>query len=104
MKWFSDIYDRRIRLTSERQEHIEADHPEMFEQIDKIENTLLNPDKIVRSRTDPQVELFYQYYRSTPVTEKHLCVIVKVSVSELFIITAHFTDKIRGGEILWERK
>lgn len=35
MKWFNDILDRRIRLTSERQEHIETDHPEMSGQIAK---------------------------------------------------------------------
>jgi hypothetical protein len=104
MKWFKDIHDRRIRLTNERQEHIESDHPEMSGQIDKIENTLLNPDRIVKSRTDPPVELFYRYYEITPVGEKYLCVVVKVLVVDLFIITAYFTDTIKGGEILWERK
>ncbi|MEW6685518.1 MAG: hypothetical protein AB1393_04855 [Candidatus Edwardsbacteria bacterium] len=104
MKWFKDIHDRRIRLTNERQEHIEADHPEMSGQIDKIENTLLNPDRIVKSITDPQVELFYRYYEVTPVAEKYLCVVVKVSVVDLFIITAYFTDTIKGDKILWERK
>jgi len=47
MKWFKDIQNRQIRLTYERQEHIEADHPEMFGQIDKIQATLSNPDMIV---------------------------------------------------------
>ena len=40
MKWFRDVHNRQIRLTDERQEHIEIDYPEMFEQIDKIEETL----------------------------------------------------------------
>ena len=104
MKWFKDIQGRRIRLTNERREHIEADHPEMFGQIDKIENTLLNPDIIVRSRIDPQVELFYRYYSATLIAEKYLCVVVKLLDDDLFIITAYFTDTIKGGEILWERK
>ena len=104
MKWFKDIHNRRIKLTDERQEHIEADHPEMFGQIDKIQETLSNPDIIVRSRTDPEVELFYRYYDITPVTEKYLCVLVKVLVGDLFIITAYFTDTIKSGEMLWERK
>jgi hypothetical protein len=67
MKWFKDIHNRRIRLTDERQEHIEADHPEMLGQVDKIHETLSNPDAVVRSRTDPDVELFYRYYEITPV-------------------------------------
>ncbi len=32
-----------------------SDHPEMAEQIDKVRETLLNPEKVVRSKTDPQV-------------------------------------------------
>jgi len=104
MEWFKDIHGRRIQLTNEREEHIEADHPEMFGQLDKIENTLLNPDRIVKSRTDPQIELFYRYYKTTPVAEKYVCVVVKLLVGDLFIITAYFTDTIKGGEILWERK
>ena len=104
MKWFKDIQNRQIRLTYERQEHIEEDHPEMFGQIDKIQDTLSNPDMIVRSKIDQDVELFYRHYSITPVTEKYLCTVVKVLVGDLFIITAYFTDTIIRGEILWERK
>ena len=104
MKWFEDIHERQIRLTEERQEHIEVDHPEMSGQIDRIRETLLDPDVIVRSQTDPEVELFYRHYDTTPVTEKYLCVVVKVSTEDIFIITAYFTDKIKKGEILWRRK
>ncbi len=104
MKWFRDIYNRQIRLTDETQEHIEVDHPKMFGQIDRIQETLLNPDIIVRSRTDPDVELFYRRYEIMPVTEKYLCVVVKVLTDDIFIITAYFTDKIKRGKILCKRK
>ncbi|MEX2705956.1 MAG: PBECR2 nuclease fold domain-containing protein [Candidatus Freyrarchaeum guaymaensis] len=104
MKWLKDIHNRRIRLTEERQEHIETDHPEMSGRIDRILETLLNPDVIVRSRTDPDVELFYRYYDVTPVTEKYLCVVVKVLAEGAFIITAYFTDTIKKGETLWKRR
>ena len=104
MKRFEDIHGRRIRFTEERQEHIETDHPEMFRWIDRIENTLLNPDIIVKSRVDAQVELFYRSYKETYVGEKHLCVVVKVLFDDPFIITAYLTDTIKGGQILWERK
>ncbi len=104
MKWFKDIHNRQIRLSSERNDHIEVDHPEMSGQIDKIQDTLASPDVIVKSRTDPDVELFYQHYNTTPVTEKYLCVVVKVLDSDLFIITAYFTDTIKKGIILWKKK
>jgi hypothetical protein len=104
MKLFDDIHGRQVRLTSERQEHIEVDHPEMSVQIDKIRDTLINPDMIVKSRTDDAVELFYRHYNATPVTEKYLCVVVKILLSDLFIITAYFTDTIKRGIILWQKK
>jgi len=76
----------------------------MFGQIKKIEDTLSNPDIIIRSKTDSDVELFYRHYDITPVTEKYLCVVVKVLVGNLFIITAYFTDTIKRGDALWEKK
>jgi hypothetical protein len=97
-------YDKRsIRLTDERWQHMEFNHPEMKGQIERIGQTLANPDKVVRSRTDPLVELFYRVYLSTPVTKKYLCVVVKNLESDHFIITAYFTDNVKQGEVLWEK-
>jgi hypothetical protein len=58
MYWFEDVHERRIRLTDERWEHIESDHPEMFGQLEKISETVLSPDCIIMSKTDDEVELF----------------------------------------------
>ena len=104
MKWYKDIHGRQIRFTDERWKHIKIDHQEMSENTEKIQETLLAPDKIIRSKTDPEVELFYRYYDVTPVTNKYLCIVVKTFVGDLFIITAYFTDTIKRGEILWEKK
>jgi len=76
----------------------------MYGQIGKIHKTLSKPDIIVKSRTDPEVELFYRHYAITPVTEKYLCVVAKVLVGDMFIITEYFTDTIKGDEVLWEKK
>lgn len=73
-------------------------------QVGKIQETLMDPDVIVKSRTDTDVELFYRHYDTTPVNEKYLCVVVKILVSDLFIITAYFTDTIKRGNIVWEKK
>lgn len=104
MKWFKDIRNRQIRLTDERQKHIEEDHPEMHAQVDKIQETLSAPDTIIRSKTNPEVELFYRHYSTSPVSEKYLCIVVKVSVHDLFIITAYFTDTIKKGEVLYGKE
>jgi hypothetical protein len=104
MRWFEDVRGRRIRFSEERQEHVESDHPEMAGQIGKVEATVLDPDIVVRSKTDSEVELFYRHYSTTPVTDKHLCVVIKSKAEDLFIITAYFTDSIKRGEVLWEKK
>jgi hypothetical protein len=104
MEWFQDIHNRRVRLSSERLEHMEGDHPEMAGQVGKIKETLLSPDIIVESKTDSEVELFYKLYLSTPVTRKHLCIVVKRLKEDVFIITAYFTDRIKRGSLLWEKK
>ncbi len=104
MRVFKDLLQREIRLTYERYEHLVTDHPEMVGQIERVGETLLNPDQIVRSRTDEQVELFYKHYKITPVTEKFLCAVVKVLENDAFVITVYFTDAIKKGEILWPKK
>ncbi|MBN1626979.1 MAG: YgiT-type zinc finger protein, partial [Deltaproteobacteria bacterium] len=91
-------------VTDERFEHIISDHPEMSDQIDNIKYTLENPDTVVRSRADSKAELFYRYYSGTPVGVKYMCVILKGTSDDLFILTAYFTDTIKKGETLWIRK
>ncbi len=104
MLYLNDIYKRKIRFTDERRLHIENTHPEMRKQIDKIKQTLLEPDCIIISQTDKNVNLYYKYYPITPVTEKYLCVVVKTLHNDSFIITAYFTDTIKRGEKIWEKK
>jgi hypothetical protein len=73
-------------------------------QVPKILETLVDPDKIIRSRTDPQVEMFHKHYSSTPVTTKFLCVVLKVLPGDGFIVTSYFTDTVKKGEVIWEKK
>ena len=86
-----------IRLTDERFSHIENDHPEMKEQLEKIKETLIGPDTVEVSKSDFSVELYYKFYGKTPVTSKYMCVIVKNANSDKFIVTSYFTDKIKKG-------
>ena len=104
MVYFRDPHNRLIRLTNERLAHLESDHPEMQGQTPRISETLAEPDRIVRSSTDGQVELFYKLYSSTPVTTKFLCVVVKSLPDDNFIITSYYTDTVKKGDLLWEKK
>lgn len=103
MIYVNDVHGRSVRLTDERLDHIEMDHPEMANQLSRIKETLSEPEKIVRSRSDPEVELFYRFYGITPVTSKFLCVVVKVLTDHNFIITAYYTDRVKRGDVLWEK-
>ena len=98
------MFDRPIRLSNNRENHIFTTHPEMNGQMGKVEETLQKPDKIVRSNSDFKVELYYKNYFKTSVTNKFLCLAVKILQSDCFIITSYFTDSIKKGEILWPRK
>jgi hypothetical protein len=104
MKWFEDVFNRNIRLTDERLGHIELDHPEMSGQIDRIAEALQEPEIVIRSRSDSEVELFYRHYSEMPAGDKYMCVIVKGRGKDLFIITAYFTDTMKRGEVLWRKR
>jgi hypothetical protein len=103
MLHFQDIRNRSIRLTDERLQHLETDHPEMTGQTSRIAETVADPDRIVRSRTDSMVELFDKWYAATPVMAKFLCVVVKALPDDPFMITAYHTDAVKRGEVLWEK-
>lgn len=104
MPIFEDKDQKRIRLSDERIAHLESVHPEMRHQHEAIALTLKTPDMIVRSNTDATVALYYRFFETTPVTQKHLCVVVKAKQDDPFVITVYFTDSVKKGEILWQKK
>jgi hypothetical protein len=97
-----DRFGNAVRLTDERIAHI-LEHAEMVGQRDKVEETVREPDVVVRSQRDPDVHLYHKHYPTTPVTEKDLLVAIKVTQTEAFVLTAFFTDTIKKGERIWER-
>ena len=100
MRLLHDIHGLAIRLTDERLAHI-LEHPEMVGLEDAIEATLLQPEQIVESLSDPQAHLYYRFYMGTRVGDKFLCVVVKVLETDAFVLTAYLTDKIKKGVRIW---
>jgi len=91
---------KRIRLTETQWNHIKGKHVEIDNQRAKMILTLEEPDFIYH---DPAEENYHYYrnFKETPVTEKHLLLIVKHLNDEGFIITAFFVPKIRTkGKVL----
>lgn len=100
MKLLRDYRGIEIRLTDERLEHI-LEHPEMASMEPAVAETLARPERVVRSRSDDEVRLYYRFYPETRVGDKFLCVVVKAGADDAFVITAYLTDKVKEGESLW---
>ena len=97
-----DVWGNSVSLTDERRTHL-LEHPEMREQEDKLAETLLEPDVVIQSQSDGTVRLFHRFHRRLAIGDKYLCVVVKYVESDVFIITAYFTDKVKRGEVLWKK-
>lgn len=94
---------KKFTLTAKRRKHI-LEHPEMKNQLGRMNEALRNPDIVKRSIRSENILLFYKHYPTTPVTEKILCVIVRATHEEGFILTAYFTDRLKPGETIWEKQ
>jgi hypothetical protein len=100
MKFLNDCFGRIIRLTDERLLHILA-HPEMLGMEDAVSQVLLRPELIRSSQTDPDIQLFYQFFAQTRVGGKWLCVVVKYTREDAFVVTAYLTGKPKAGGAAW---
>ncbi|GIW55960.1 MAG: hypothetical protein KatS3mg082_2364 [Nitrospiraceae bacterium] len=100
MKILRDYQGLSIRLTDERLDHI-REHPEMQGLEDAIAETLLHPEWVVQSLSDPQSKLYYRFYLCTRVGDKFLCVVVGIKGEDAFVLTAYLTDKVKRGVKLW---
>lgn len=95
-----DYSGQNVRLTDERLQHI-LEHPEMADMEAALKETLREPQLVIQSRTDDTAALHYRYYFGTKVGDKWLCVVVKYSEEDAFVLTAYLTDKPKKGEQLW---
>jgi hypothetical protein len=100
MRILRDFRGLELRFTEERLEHI-LEHPEMSDREAAIEETLLFPEQVLESLFDPKARLYYRFYRMTAVGDKYLCVVVKMSQGDAFVLTAYLTDSIKRGWRLW---
>jgi hypothetical protein len=98
-----DYADRIVRLTNERLRHIH-EHPEMVGQERRIREVLRKPDVVYTSHKDASVHVYYRHYPRGPVGSKHLMVAVKILEEDAFVITAFFTDEVKGAEQIWPKE
>ena len=103
MAIFKDYEGRTIRLTGERLAHI-LEHPEMRAMEHRIGETLLRPERVLESLSDPQARLYYRMYVATPIGDKHLCVVVRMADNDAFVLTAYLMTKPAGGRQIWPKR
>jgi hypothetical protein len=63
-----------------------------------IEETLRHPEKVVESLSDPEARLYYRFYVGTRVGDKWLCVVVKLTGEDAFVLTAYLNDRTDMAE------
>jgi hypothetical protein len=103
MAVLTDYTGRKVRLTDERWAHI-SEHPEMKNMRLALEETLRAPTVVVESLSEPASRLYHRFYPRSMVGGKHLCVVVKFSADDAFVVTAYLTDRLKKGKVLWPEK
>ncbi len=69
-----------------------------------IASALVDPDLVIQSRLDPEVQLAYRFLPTTCVGPKFIAIVVKTKAEDAFVVTAYLTDKPKAGRELWSRK
>ncbi len=73
-------------------------HPELEGKLNDVKKTLQSPLEVRKSKRDELIFLFY-----AEDIKYWLCVVTKKIENEGFLVTAYLTDKIKEGEILWQK-
>ncbi len=103
MRILKEYQGLTIRLTADRLAHV-LEHPEMAGTESAIEETVRSPQTVVASLSDPQAHLYYRPYTHPRLSDKLICVVVKILASDAFVLTAYLTDRVKKGVTLWPRK
>ena len=57
---------------------------------------------VITSLSDPSVRLYYRYRPRTLVGGKYVCVVVKTTSADAFVLTAYLTDSVKKGAPVWQ--
>jgi hypothetical protein len=69
-----------------------------------IEQALREPERVIQSLSDSDVELFYRLLPKRRVGIQWLCVVVKHRPEDAFLLTAYLTNQPKKGKVLWHAK
>lgn len=89
-----------VRVSVERWRVISTiKHPVIAGRENEVRETLANPEQVRRSRSDPEVLLFYRGHGN-----RHwVCAVARRAADQGFLITAYPTDAIKEGTPIWPK-
>jgi hypothetical protein len=94
-----DILGKKVRTTKSYWENIIVlKHKDVKAKLDEIKLCLKNPELVERSKSDPDV---YLYYRK--IKDHLICVVVKHLNRHGFVITSYLCKNPRRGETIWPK-
>jgi len=85
------VHGASIRLTHERWSHIVESHDYMAGQMERVLETLTDPDCLANGVRDERLAL--KYYPTTLLGPKHSVVVYHEAEQEGFVVTAFMTSK-----------
>ncbi|MBU1252026.1 MAG: hypothetical protein KJ905_03520 [Nanoarchaeota archaeon] len=88
-----DKSDRNLRLTRRQWTHITTKHPMLTSYLEKLKETLNDPDKIMPHEFGRLFD-YYKYYKHQSGGAKFLKVVVKYLNGDGFILSAYFVKHI----------
>jgi hypothetical protein len=93
----------RIKLSKTVLDHIASRHPEIKTYTHEIDETVQNPDLIIKGLRGESKAL--KFYPTLPIGSKYLVVIYRNLHEEKVIITAYFTSNLTKvkGEVIWRK-
>lgn len=80
---------------------IELKHPIIKRHERAVKETLEKPDEIRESKKDAKVLLYYRQYKN--LENRYVCVLIKQLNGEGFVVTAYLADKIKRGNVIWQK-
>ena len=101
-----DFQAQQIRLPEERWRHIIDRHPYMMEMREELAETLLDPDTIRKSNSEPDtVRVYYKWFENTVVGRKWVSVVVEfLDDDDAFVRTAFVRRIPAPGEEIWQKE
>lgn len=102
MESFFDYLNELIFLEDEAKQVILTKHPEISDLFEHVKRTLENPDLVKRSKVTKRSRLYYRFFNE--IFEGKFFVIVVKQVDYNFISTIYLTDKVKEGEVLWQKE